>query len=107
MGYSGVQTFSRWKADRLDRKRIWPFGSSPDRCTDSKDIRLVAFPVGYVFGLLHWHKNGGYLGFTLDSVRSPSDAYSLDTRTLAVERWMYSEKGTINTDSFVEPKLIR
>jgi dipeptidyl aminopeptidase/acylaminoacyl peptidase len=71
------------------------------------DIRLVDFPVGYVFGLLHWHKNGRYLGFTLDSVRSPADAYSLDTKTLAVERWTYSEKGTINTDSFVEPKLIQ
>jgi dipeptidyl aminopeptidase/acylaminoacyl peptidase len=71
------------------------------------DIHLVNFPVGYVFGALCWHKNGRYLGFSMDSVRSPADAYALDTKTLAVERWTYSEKGTVNTDSFVEPKLVR
>ena len=70
-----------------------------------KDIPLVNVPPGYVSGIC-WHKDGRYLGFTLDSVRSPTDAYSLDTKTLTVERWTYSETG-INTDDFVEPKLIR
>jgi dipeptidyl aminopeptidase/acylaminoacyl peptidase len=71
-----------------------------------KDIRLNSIPAGYVVDL-RWQKSGRYLGFSLDSVKSPSDAYALDTRTLKVERWTYSEKGEVNTDSFVEPKLIR
>jgi len=70
-----------------------------------KDIPLANVPPGYVSGI-RWQKNGRYLGFTLDSVRFPTDAYSLDTKTLTVERWTYSETG-INTDAFVEPKLIR
>jgi hypothetical protein len=70
-----------------------------------KDIPLANVPTGYVEGF-HWRKDGRYLGFTLDSVRSPTDAYSLDTKTLKVERWTYSETG-LNTDNFVEPKLIR
>jgi dipeptidyl aminopeptidase/acylaminoacyl peptidase len=71
-----------------------------------KEIRLAHIPAGYVVDL-RWHKNGRYLGFSLDSVRSPADAYSLDTQTMAVERWTTSEKGGLNTDSFVEPKVIR
>ena len=70
-----------------------------------KDIPLANVPSGYVSGI-SWHKNGRYLGFTLDSVRSPTDVYSLDAKTLTVERWTYSETG-INTDEFVEPKLVR
>jgi Tol biopolymer transport system component len=30
------------------------------------DIHLVNFPVGYVFGTLRWHKDGRYLGFSMD-----------------------------------------
>jgi dipeptidyl aminopeptidase/acylaminoacyl peptidase len=70
-----------------------------------RDIRLVNLPPGYVVDL-RWHNNGRYLGFSLDSVKSPSDAYSLDTQTLKVERWTYSENGGLNTGSFIEPKLI-
>jgi dipeptidyl aminopeptidase/acylaminoacyl peptidase len=71
-----------------------------------KDIPLVNLPPGYVAGF-RWHKNGRYLGFTLDSVRSSTDAYSLDTKTLTVERWTYSETGGLNTEHFVEPRVIR
>ena len=71
-----------------------------------KDIPLVNVPPGYVSSI-RWQKNGRYLGFTLDSVRSATDAYALDTKTLTVERWTYSETGGLNTDQFVEPKLIR
>lgn len=70
-----------------------------------KDIPLPNVPIGYVSSI-RWHKNARYLGFTLDSVHYPTDAYSLDTKTLAVERWTYSETG-LNTKDFVEPKLIR
>jgi dipeptidyl aminopeptidase/acylaminoacyl peptidase len=71
-----------------------------------RDIPLANFPPGYVDGF-RWHKGGRYLGFTLDSVRSPTDAYSLDTKTLTVERWTFSETGGLKTDNFVEPKVIR
>jgi dipeptidyl aminopeptidase/acylaminoacyl peptidase len=66
---------------------------------------LPGFPPGYVIDL-HWHRNGRDLGFSLDSARSPDDAYSLDTNTGKIERWTSSELGGLNTSDFVEPRVI-
>jgi dipeptidyl aminopeptidase/acylaminoacyl peptidase len=63
------------------------------------------FPRGYVIDL-HWHRNSRDLGFSLDSARSSDDAHSLDTRTGKVERWTFSELGGLNTERFVEPRVI-
>lgn len=71
-----------------------------------KEKPLTRFPTGYVTGI-HWHKNARDLGFNLDSARSPTDVYSLDTRTDKVDRWTFSETGGLDTSSFVEPELIR
>ena len=75
--------------------------------TTGKEKPLPGFPTGYVFGPLLWHKNGRDLGFTLDSARSTSDAYSLDTTTGKVERWTFSETGGLDTEAFVDPEVIR
>src|SRR5215472_4145623 len=66
---------------------------------------LHGFPPGYVIDL-RWHKNSRDLGFSLDSARSPDDAYSLDTKTGSAERWTFSEPGGLNTSGFVEPSVI-
>jgi len=66
---------------------------------------LHSFPDGYVIDL-HWHRNGRDLGFSLDSARSSDDAHSLDTKTGKVERWTFSEVGGLNTEGFVEPRVI-
>jgi dipeptidyl aminopeptidase/acylaminoacyl peptidase len=55
---------------------------------------------------IHWHKNARELGFSRDSAKSTTDAYSLDTKTGKVERWTSSETGGLNTSGFVEPELI-
>ena len=66
---------------------------------------LPGFPLGYVIDL-HWHRNSRDLGFSLDSARFPDDAYSLDAQTGKVERWTFSELGGLNTEQFVEPRVI-
>jgi dipeptidyl aminopeptidase/acylaminoacyl peptidase len=48
----------------------------------------------------------GAIGFSLSSARSPSDAYSVDPRTLAVTRWTRSETGGLDAGVNVEPELI-
>jgi dipeptidyl aminopeptidase/acylaminoacyl peptidase len=65
---------------------------------------LPDFPPGYVIDL-HWHRNSRDLGFSLDSARSPDDAYTLDTKTGKVERWTFSELGGLNTEGFIEPSV--
>ncbi len=64
------------------------------------------FPIGIISGL-QWHANGPELGFTVESVRSPADAYSLNVSTGKVARWTYSETGGLNTAHFPEPELVR
>ncbi len=64
------------------------------------------FPVGIISGL-QWHANGADLGFTVESVRSPADAYSFNIATGQLERWTSSETGGLQTDNFPEPELVR
>jgi dipeptidyl aminopeptidase/acylaminoacyl peptidase len=63
-------------------------------------------PVGIIGGL-QWHQNGRDIGFTMNTARTTSDVYSLDTRTGLVERWTQSETGGLNTENFSEAQLVR
>ena len=75
--------------------------------TKTRKEKLVPnLPVG-VIGGLEWHKNSHDLGFTMNSVRSPADVYSLDTRTGKLDRWTESETGGLNTSEFSEAELVR
>ncbi len=71
-----------------------------------KERAAPNLPVGIIGGL-EWHENGRDLGFNLNSARSTTDVYSLDTKTGAVERWTQSETGGLNVQNFPEPELVR
>jgi len=71
-----------------------------------KEIRAPKLPLG-IPSNLDWHENGRDLAFNLTSARSPADVYSLDIKSGKVTRWTESETGGLNTDSFVEPELIK
>jgi dipeptidyl aminopeptidase/acylaminoacyl peptidase len=85
--------------DGVSRLRLMDASSGRER-------RAPKLPLG-VLGGLEFHENGRDLAFTLSSARSPSDVYSLDTRTGKVERWTESETGGLNTATFAEPELVR
>ncbi|HEY6309123.1 MAG TPA: prolyl oligopeptidase family serine peptidase [Candidatus Angelobacter sp.] len=67
---------------------------------------VPGLPAGQVFGPA-FHRNNRDLGFAVNSAKSPSDVYSLDTVTGKLERWTYSETGGLNTANFAEPQLIK
>ncbi len=71
-----------------------------------KERPAPPLPLGLI-GALRWHPNGKDLAFTLSSVRSPADAYSLDATTGVLERWTESETGGIAIAALAEPELIR
>jgi dipeptidyl aminopeptidase/acylaminoacyl peptidase len=48
----------------------------------------------------------GTVGLTLNSARSPADAFSVDPRTLEVTRWTRSETGGLDPEVNAEPELI-
>ena len=75
--------------------------------TGSRKYRSVSgLPTGLI-GAAGFHKNGRDLGFALNSARSTTDVYSLDTETGKIERWTFSEAGGLNTATFAEPQLIK
>ena len=66
--------------------------------------RVDAIPAGTIGGLefAPW----GTLGLSLNSAKSPTDAYSLDPRTLKLTRWTESETGGLDPNVNVEPELV-
>lgn len=71
-----------------------------------KERALPKLPVGIVSGV-EWHKNNRDLAFTFTSTRASSDIYSIDVANNKLERWTASETGGLNTDSLVEPSLVK
>jgi len=48
----------------------------------------------------------GTIGLTLNSARSPADAFSVDPGTLEVTRWTRSETGGLDPEANAEPELV-
>lgn len=74
--------------------------------TKSKKYKAVkSIPQGIVYGL-RFHPDGKKLGMTINTSRSPSDAYVLNLQNMELEQWTFGETGGLNTKFFVEPELI-
>jgi dipeptidyl aminopeptidase/acylaminoacyl peptidase len=74
--------------------------------TSKAERPLPPIPTG-VLSELVWHENNRDLAFSLNSARSPLDAYSIDISTGKLDRWTRSETGGLKADSFVEPELVK
>lgn len=73
---------------------------------ESKGKRKVeGLPVG-IASIGPWHPARDEFAVTVASARSASDVYSVDAKTLSVERWTESELGGISPDSLSLPQLI-
>lgn len=71
-----------------------------------RGLRGPKLPLGIPSGVT-WHENGRDLGFSFNSARSTTDAYSYNTKQGTLERWTESETGGLNPARFVEPELIK
>jgi dipeptidyl aminopeptidase/acylaminoacyl peptidase len=67
--------------------------------------RIEGLPVG-IASIGPWHPARDEFAVTVASARSASDVYSVDAKTLTVERWTESELGGISSDSLSLPQLI-
>jgi dipeptidyl aminopeptidase/acylaminoacyl peptidase len=106
-----------WNVDTFDLSpdgRLLAFVTNEDgvsklQVMDARTARAVSvpkLPLG-VIGGLEWHANNRDVGFSMNSARSPTDAYSLDVKTGKIDRWTESETGGLNAETFVEPELIK
>lgn len=71
------------------------------------NLEPVDLPPGIV-GAMHFAPlNSNVLTFSIDSARSPSDVWQLDSHTRKLTRWTRSEVGGLDTSTFVEPEIVR
>ena len=65
---------------------------------------VAGLPVGSIGGIeiAPW----GEIGLTVSSAKVPTDAFSVDPKTLAVKRWTESETGGLDPARNVEPELV-
>jgi len=70
-----------------------------------KELPGPKLPLGTIYSV-RWHKDGGAIGFTMETPRANADAYSYDVKTGKLDRWTFSELGGLNPDTWAEPELI-
>jgi dipeptidyl aminopeptidase/acylaminoacyl peptidase len=54
-----------------------------------------------------WRADSSEVAFTLSSLRTFADVFSVNARTGAVDRWTKSEFGAFDPDSLPEPEIVR
>lgn len=80
--------------------------------TRSGNYSLVEnMPVGLIFDL-EFHPDNHHLAMTLNTAKTPSDAFVMQLgrspeKAISLQRWTFSEVGGLDTERFVEPRLIR
>lgn len=74
-------------------------------------VAVTGLPTGLASGL-EFSPDGRRLAMTLDTAKTPNDAFVLDLGEAALEhgaltRWTFSEVGGLDTSTFIEPELVR
>lgn len=72
---------------------------------------VSGLPIGLIGGF-EFSPDNKHLALTMNTAKTPSDTFVLSLKSSAIkhgrlQRWTYSEIGGLNTDSFVEPQLIK
>jgi dipeptidyl aminopeptidase/acylaminoacyl peptidase len=75
--------------------------------TRTSALSPVSLPQGVLTALKFPLKRSDTLFLSMTTARSPTDVWQLDLRTKKTTRWTRSEVGGLNTDTFVEPELVR
>jgi dipeptidyl aminopeptidase/acylaminoacyl peptidase len=71
-----------------------------------RTVPVPDLPVGLI-GDLKFSPDDRQLGLTLNTPRTPSDVYTLDISGRVLARWTHSEVGSLQTEDFSVPELIR
>ena len=84
-------------------------GASVMRIIDPRTGALITqpkLPLG-VIGSVSWNSNGHEIAFSLNSAKSPTDAWSYDLQSGLLTRWTESEIGGLDPAAFSEPEIVR
>ncbi len=84
-------------------------GASVLRIIDPQTGALITqpkLPLG-VIGPVSWNANGREIAFSMNSAKSPTDAWSYNLDTAQLTRWTESEIGGLDPAKFSEPEIVR
>ncbi|MEO6742778.1 MAG: DPP IV N-terminal domain-containing protein, partial [Chthoniobacteraceae bacterium] len=84
-------------------------GASVLRIIDPQTGALITqpkLPLG-VIGSVQWNSNGREIAFSMNSAKSPTDAWSYNLDTAQLTRWTESEIGGLDPAAFSEPESVR
>ena len=116
-----------WKPITAETDDLESFGLSPDGrhiaavfdSTTSSRVELIdantfkvrwapKLPAGQLLGRSpQWRSDSSEVAFSLWSLRTFGDVFSVNARTGGVERWTKSEFGAFDPDSLPEPEIVR
>jgi dipeptidyl aminopeptidase/acylaminoacyl peptidase len=116
-----------WKPITAEADDLESFALSPDGrtiaavfdSTTSSRVELLdaktfavrwapKLPAGQLLpGAPMWRGDSSEVAFSLSSLRTFADVFSVNARTGAVDRWTKSEFGAFNPDSLPEPEIVR
>ena len=60
-----------------------------------------------VIGAVQWRRGSDEVGFHIASARTAGDVFSVDLKTRKMTRWTNGNNPAMNTNEFVEPRLIK
>jgi dipeptidyl aminopeptidase/acylaminoacyl peptidase len=66
---------------------------------------LTGLPKGVVYSQVHWRPGSREVGFTIESLKTKGDVYSVDASLGTVSRWTASEV-SFNTDVLPAPEMV-
>ncbi|HSW82124.1 MAG TPA: hypothetical protein VLH12_01530, partial [Usitatibacter sp.] len=74
--------------------------------TSLKELPRPPLVPGVITGLA-WREKSSEIGFSMTSARSAGDVFSYDVKANKVTRWTNGNNPDLNTNEFVEPRLIK
>ena len=87
--------------------RRFETGGKPLITTIDKKAELVKLPANGVVGGLNFSENGKFLAFTFNSSKNNADVWLYDLEKKSLTQITKSDRAGIDSNSFVEPQLIK
>lgn len=70
----------------------------------NKYEKVPNLPIGQIYSI-KFHPDEDKLAMTMNTSQMPGDIYTLDLKTMKIERWTTSEVGGLDTSTFPTPEL--
>jgi dipeptidyl aminopeptidase/acylaminoacyl peptidase len=86
----------------VSRVRVLDVASGAVRTVAGLPNGVIPYAIGAAIDIAPW----GQIGLSMASAKVPGDAFSIDSKTLAVTQWTHSETGGLDPTLNVEPKLV-